>query len=155
MPSRSSVSASTIDAASVVPALVGEFKDKVTSVRNDAILALEPYLVRTVKNRDNSATEECRAAATALLDVIKSDSDNSVPQRRPHSPWHRSITSWPLVASSPTVRGPMIRSIPKPWPGLLTSFWSAIQRTGWPCSFPTRAWDRSVRRHRGATGRAR
>lgn len=70
--------ASADDAQSVVPALLEALKDPKSSVRNEAVLALGQFLARALKDRGSVLSEQCRAGATALLEVIKSDGDNSV-----------------------------------------------------------------------------
>jgi HEAT repeat protein len=66
------------DVASVTPALIGALKDKENSVRNEAALALGHYLVGALKSQGKAQADQCRAAASGLIDVIKNDGDNSV-----------------------------------------------------------------------------
>jgi HEAT repeat protein len=66
------------DAQTVVPALIGVLKNSDASARNEAGLALGTYLARAVKERGAALVEESRAAANALIDLIKTDHDTSV-----------------------------------------------------------------------------
>jgi len=64
--------------ASVAPALIGALKDPKVSVRNEAVLALGHYLAGALKSRGSALTDQSRAAASGLIEVIKNDGDNSV-----------------------------------------------------------------------------
>ena len=66
------------DVAPVAPALEGALKDRVVSVRSEAVLALGHYLAAAVKSRGSALADQCRAAAAGLIEVIKDDGDNSV-----------------------------------------------------------------------------
>ena len=66
------------DAALVAPALIGALKDREKSVRSEAVLALGRYLAGALKTRGKALADECRAAASGLIEVITNDGDNSV-----------------------------------------------------------------------------
>ncbi len=66
------------DVALVAPALEGALKDRVVSVRSEAVLALGHYLAAAVKSRGSALADQCRAAAAGLIEVIKDDGDNGV-----------------------------------------------------------------------------
>jgi len=65
------------DVTSVAPALIGALEDPDDSVRNEAVLALGRYLVAALKARGAAVSEQARAAATGLIEVIKEDGDGS------------------------------------------------------------------------------
>jgi len=66
------------DVVAVAPALIGALKDPEIPVRNEAALALGHYVARAVKSRGSAVTDQARAAAGGLIDVIKNDGSNSV-----------------------------------------------------------------------------
>jgi HEAT repeat protein len=72
----SSVSAE--HAEKVAPALTAALSDRESPVRNEAVLALGRYMVAAVKSRGSALTDQSRAAAGALIGVIKNDGDSSV-----------------------------------------------------------------------------
>jgi HEAT repeat protein len=64
--------------AIVAPALIGALKDREVSVRNEAALALGFYVAAALKKQGGVLTDQSRAAASGLIEVIKNDADNSV-----------------------------------------------------------------------------